>query len=289
MSRNFACFILSHGRPDNVRTYKALKSGGYTGQIYILCDNEDKTLDQYKKNYGDQVITFNKTEYAKQVDACDNYNMRNSIVYARNYNFVLARKMGITHFLQLDDDYNYFAWVLDQDDQYVTSGSLMRTVLDRVFDAYLDYLDLSGIHSVAMAQGGDLLGGADGFLKKYIAGQFRRKAMNTFFFKTDTNITLRGRVNDDVNLYVEGGRKGEIYLTCFRTRVEQPDTQQNSGGCTDVYLKLGTYIKSFYSVMVAPSCVKIAIMHSKHSRLHHAVSWNNCCPVIIDEKYRKPR
>jgi hypothetical protein len=289
MSRNFACFILSHGRPNKVHTYRSLKNAGYTGKIYILCDNEDKTINQYKETYGDQVIVFDKTKYAKHVDACDNYNVRNSIVYARNYNFALAREMGITHFLQLDDDYTYFAWVLDHLNEYVSTGSIMKTCLDEVFNCYLDFLDSTNVDSLAMAQGGDLLGGMDGFLKKYIKGHYRRKAMNTFFFKSAANPVFRGRVNDDVNLYVEGGRKGQIYLTCFRTEIFQPQTQQESGGCTDIYKKLGTYIKSFYSVMVAPSCVKIAIMHSKHSRLHHAVSWNNCCPVIIDEKYRKPR
>jgi hypothetical protein len=288
MSRNFACFILSHGRPDNVRTYKALEAGGYTGKIYILCDNEDKTLDQYKINYGDKVIVFNKTEYAKQVDACDNYNMRNSIVYARNYNFVLARKMGITHFLQLDDDYTNFGWTLNHQDEYITSN-VKTKMLDSVFGLYLETLDAAKISSIAFAQGGDLIGGEDGFLKKYTKGIYSRKAMNSFFFNANQDIVFRGRVNDDVNLYVEGGRHGLVFLTCFRNRLWQPETQQNAGGCTDIYKKLGTYIKSFYSVMVAPSCVKIAMMHSKYSRLHHAVSWNNCCPVIIDEKYRKPR
>jgi hypothetical protein len=289
MSRNFACFILSHGRPDNVRTYKALKAGGYTGKIYILCDNEDKTLDQYKSNYGDQVIVFNKTEYSKQVDACDNYNMRNSIVYARNYNFVLARKIGVTHFLQLDDDYTGFGWTLNHQDEYITSDT-STNMLDDVFNAFLDFLDCKNIETVAFAQGGDLIGGELGtYLQHHIQGKYRRKAMNSFFFKSSNDSVFRGRVNDDVNLYVEGGRKGKIYLTNMSFRLWQPETQKNSGGCTDVYLKLGTYIKSFYSVMVAPSCVKIAMMNSENQRIHHAVSWNNCCPVIIDEKYRKPR
>ena len=45
----FCAFILSHGRPDKVYTYKALQASGYTGDIIILCDNEDKTIHQYRK------------------------------------------------------------------------------------------------------------------------------------------------------------------------------------------------------------------------------------------------
>jgi hypothetical protein len=288
MSRNFACFILSHGRPDSVLTYKGLRNCGYTGNIYILCDNEDKTINQYKEIYGNQVIVFDKTKYAKHVDACDNYDMRNSIVYARNYNFVLAREMGVTHFLQLDDDYGKFGWVLNHLLELDNSSSIKS--LDKIFNCFLDYLDRSKIETIAFAQGGDLIGGHDGtFVQNFMKGKYARKAMNSFFFNASNASVFRGRVNDDVNLYCEGGRKGKIFLTNAMIRLWQPQTQQNSGGCTDVYLKLGTYIKSFYSVMVAPSCVKIAMMNSENQRIHHAVSWNNCCPVIIDEKYRKPR
>ena len=36
---NFAVFILTHGRADNVKTHDSLKRCGYTGKIYILIDN----------------------------------------------------------------------------------------------------------------------------------------------------------------------------------------------------------------------------------------------------------
>ena len=102
--RRFATFILTHGRADNVLSYRALKKGGYTGQIYLLVDNEDKQLQKYLDNYGDEVIVFDKMKVAESVDACDNYGKRNSVVFARNYNFAIARELGLTHFWQLDDD-----------------------------------------------------------------------------------------------------------------------------------------------------------------------------------------
>ena len=42
IKENFAVFILTHGRPDNVITYNTIKSSGYTGRIFIIIDNEDK-------------------------------------------------------------------------------------------------------------------------------------------------------------------------------------------------------------------------------------------------------
>lgn len=56
---------------------------------------------------------------------------------------------------------------------------------------------------------------------------------------------------------------------------------------TEMYLELGTYVKSFYTVMYHPSGVDIRFMGNKHMRLHHSVHWNNCVPCIVPEKYKK--
>lgn len=53
------------------------------------------------------------------------------------------------------------------------------------------------------------------------------------------------------------------------------------------YLDKGTYIKSFYSVMFSPQCVKVADMGQKHRRFHHRISWNNCVPLILSEEFKK--
>jgi len=72
-------------------------------------------------------------------------------------------------------------------------------------------------------------------------------------------------------------------------RLQQIVTQQNAGGLTEIYLDLGTYTKSFYSVMYAPSCVKISEVGTNDKRIHHQVSWKHTVPKILDEQYRKPR
>jgi hypothetical protein len=80
MPDTFAVFILSHGRANNVKTYKALQRSGSTGKIYILVDDEDKQLSQYKEIYGDKVIVFSKDEVATYTDAGDNFGKRNVIL-----------------------------------------------------------------------------------------------------------------------------------------------------------------------------------------------------------------
>ena len=149
------------------------------------------------------------------------------------------------------------------------------------------YID-SGAKTIAMSQGGDFIGG-DGseVAKLHRQGSFSRKVMNSFFCSTDRPFKFMGRINEDVNLYTENGLRGSLFITTPRIRLEQIQTQANSGGLTDIYLDLGTYIKSFYSVMYAPSCVKITEMGVTNRRLHHMVKWKNVCPMVISEEYKK--
>lgn len=78
-------------------------------------------------------------------------------------------------------------------------------------------------------------------------------------------------------------------LTYTDVVITQIQTQKQKGGMSEQYLDSGTYLKSFYSVMCCPSCVTINMMGGKKDtmRLHHNVSWNNCTPKIISDKYKK--
>ncbi len=47
-----------------------LKKCGYTGKIYFIVDNEDKTIEQYQKNYGiENLKIFDKKAMADEVTA----------------------------------------------------------------------------------------------------------------------------------------------------------------------------------------------------------------------------
>ena len=60
MRSDFVAFILTHGRPNRVKTYELLRKCGYTGRIVLVIDNEDKTAQEYFDKYGDDVVVFNK-------------------------------------------------------------------------------------------------------------------------------------------------------------------------------------------------------------------------------------
>ena len=92
-----------------------------------------------------------------------------------------------------------------------------------------------------------------------------------------------------MNTYVLLGSRGELMFTYTPVMITQKQTQSNPGGWTEVYLERGTYVKSFYSVIVNPSAVKIAEMGDKHKRIHHSVNWDRCVPQILNEKWKKRR
>ena len=287
MRNDFVVFILTNGRADNVLTYKTLRKQGYTGRIILLVDNEDEQIDQYKELYKDEVYVFDKQKAIDITDSGDNFNKRNSVVFARNYNFIVAKKLGYKYFLQLDDDYNGFRYTFDNNRNYITKSIRIRN-LDSVIEIMLDFYIQSGALSLAMSQGGDFIGGEGSNVAKLERrGKFSRKLMNSFFCCVDKPLKFSGRLNEDVSLYTERGNKGALFITIPRIRLEQTDTQKDSGGNQNIYLELGTYVKSFYSILYAPSCISISEMGVVDRRLHHRVSWRNACPMILREEVKK--
>lgn len=234
MKSNFAVFILSHGRADNVLTINTLRKIGYTGKIYIIIDNEDNQAEKYKKLKDvEDVIIFDKEKEMKFTDTADNYKDHRLVVYARNKCHDIAKDLGLEYFLELDDDYTGFGIRYDNN------------------------------------------------------GKLSRKAMNCFFCKTDRPFKFSGSTNEDVNAYITYGNRGKLMFTIADICMDQLQTQSNSGGLTDIYLDNGTYVKSFYSVIHQPQCVRISTMGNKFRRIHHKILWEHCTPKIINQKYKK--
>jgi len=282
--RKFAVFILSHGRPDNVITYRTLRNQGYTGKIFIIVDDEDKTIEQYKQTFKDQVVVFSKKDYEGKFDIMDNFNNNKVIVYARNACYDIARNLGLDYFFEYEDDYTQFQYRFIEKDHL--RGKTVKN-LDKVMNALITCLDETKSDTIAFAQGGDFIGGASSFNQN----TFKRKAMNSFVFRVNKNsskdITFIGRMNDDVNTYLTQGRVGKLFFQIVNINLVQKATQSNSGGNTDIYKSFGTYVKSFYSVMAAPDCCKINLMGRTDKRIHHTIKWRNAVPLIVDEKFRK--
>ena len=138
-----------------------------------------------------------------------------------------------------------------------------------------------------MSQGGDHIGGQNSNYNKSI--RTKRKAMNSMFMRTDAPVSFVGKVNEDATAAALESMRGRLILTLMGVSLTQGQTQQNDGGLTDIYKDQGTYVKSMYSVMYAPSAVKVKNMVVGEKRLHHIVDYNACAPKIIREVHRKTK
>jgi hypothetical protein len=273
-NKDFAVFILTHGRPDNVKTLSTLKKCGYTGKIYFIVDNEDKTIEQYQKNYGiENVKIFDKKAMANEVDEGNNFDERRTITHARNACFKIAKEIGITYFVQLDDDYYYFGY------RYDTGAKIIKN-MDRVFEIMLSFYKSVNIKSIAFGQGGDHIGGFSGI-------KLKRKCMNSFFCSTEREFQFVGAMNEDVNTYTTLGSRGEVFFTFTNLQLDQKDTQSQTSGITDMYQRFGTYCKAFTTMMMQPSSVKVSMMNSNNPRIHHSIKWVNTTPMILEERLKK--
>jgi hypothetical protein len=273
-NNNFAVFILTHGRPNNQKTLKLIRNRGYTGKIYFIVDNEDKTLNEYINNFGSEFVKiFDKKKYADDIDEGNNFDNRKVIIHARNASFDIALNLGLDYFIQLDDDYYSLGY------RYL-EGEKKINNLDKVFEIMLNFYKNVNIKSIAFSQGGDHIGGFSGI-------KLKRKCMNSFLCSTKRRFNFVGSINEDVNTYTTLGSRGNVFFTFTNINLSQGDTQSNTGGMTDEYISTGTYVKSFHTVLMHPSGVKVSMMNSKNPRIHHSISWKNTVPLIISEKHKK--
>lgn len=292
MPDDFAALILTHKRPDRQYTVDLLRRSGYTGKVYLVVDDQDPTLPEYQRRYGDMVIVFDKREAWAMTDDADNTGGMKGVVYARNMCWSIAKRLGLRHFIELDDDYTGFALRFNSKLNY--GWFTIKTTLDSVIKAMVQWLDdCPQLTCVAMSQGGDHIGGSDSSINRDGCG-CKRKVMNTFVCSVDRPFNFYGRINEDATAYVTLGRRGQVFLTALQIQCRQLETQTNAGGLTEIYLDAGTYYKSFLSVMWEPSCVKVSAMGSPekgqagHYRLHHWIDWKRAVPCIVRESLRKP-
>ena len=282
---SFCVFILSYGRAKDVRTAKTLldKDGSFSQDYYIVCSDDDKQLPVYLEEYGDRVLVFNKESMAPHIDMGDNFDKRNVVIFARTICFSFAEKLGYRYFVQFDDDYHKFMNRYIYDKQMLVHQNI--TDFDRMFRVHLDFLKSTPCTVVAMAQGGDFIGGAGN--NNALKGH-KRKVMNSFFCDCERPFYFYGTMNEDATYYAHASRMGILVFTLYGWMLDQAGTQANSGGLTEIYLESGTYLKSFYSVMFSPSNTKIGKLGSgAGERIHHQINGRAAFPEIIDEKYSK--
>ena len=279
----FVVIVLCHNRPNDTTTPATLRNSGYTGNIILLLDDEDETIDQYRKNFPDlQIGIYSKDRYMQFIDSMDNLRNKRCAVYARNACFDVAGDNGYEYFCQMDDDYTSIPY------RYIEDGKLYRdnnSNLDEVFKAYLEFMETNEhIGSVAFAEPGDFTGGVTSYLN---VQKYRLKCMGSWICYVNRRLIFTGTMNDDVTTYSLYGSRGMLFYTFNFIMIDTPPTQTVKGGMTELYLGTGTYMKTFYTMLSCPSFVKVGMYGDHHYRIHHNFKWDNAVPKLISGRYKK--
>ena len=277
----FAVFILSHGRANDVKTAKTLTEQNYTGDWYIVIDNEDDQEPIYREKYGERVIVFDKKAVADRTDTGDLDDDRRVGVFARNKIQDLARDLGYKYHLQFDDDFSNVKY------RYYADGNLRsKNVknLDDIFFSMVKYMDnCPKITWLSFGLPNYYLGGIEN--AKW-AQQMIPKTMGSFLMRADHPVAFSMRMNDDITTCAIEQSRGNLAYTYLPLMVDTPATQHASGGMTDIYRDNGTYRKTFYSVLVGPSFAKVSRETQTH-RIHHRIDFGNCVPKLLSDKWKK--
>lgn len=277
---NFCVLIISYGRADNCRTARWLEKMHFSAPWYIVCSTDDGQLEQYKKRYGERVIVFDKDDI--EFDRMNNFKMKNVGSYARQACFSIARGLGFRYFLSLDDDYSALHW------RYVNSSkkrlcSCKCAHLERMCEAMLLFLDSSEkIQEVAFCTDAMMLGGANA------AVAYRDvvyKAVNTHFCDTQKWINYYGTFCDDMNAYLEGNRRGELFMATPLCTIQLNEFETGDGGMTAAYKSWDKFYRVFCCIMLSPSVGKLA--GSEKWQLKFPVKMDSYVPKILPETYKK--
>ena len=277
MRDDFAVFILSHGRAKEISTNDALKNAGYTGKTYIIVDDLDDQLSDYKERFGEQVIVFDKKAWAEKTDTVTSTSELRPVVFARNACYSIAENLGIKFFTEFDDDLMTFMFRYDE------NGSLKSkkiSEMDSVFDAMIEFQEQAGLVSLGIACDAGMIGGVNGNFRKKLL----RSIHQAFILRTDMPIEFKGILNEDgiaTALCSHTGRLAFEYTGICQTC---PARSTNNGGLSDLYRANDEYVRAFYTIIAVPSSQKIYVRNS-----HVTLKSSSDCsyPRIINERWKK--
>ena len=275
LKNNVGVFILSHGRADNVVTYKVLRNQGYTGKIYIVCDDEDEQLPLYKKNF-ENVIVFSKKDI--KFDVGDNLHKLTKVSsIARNA--IVKLKKDVEFVLMLDDDYKGFNYK-------IPNGNALKSTkiknFDKLIDTYVDFLKTNeNILSLSFGTAGDYVGGTNNKVKDGIYFNGR----NSFLFRANENFEFKGRIMEDVTTPAYHNSVGKFFITVLGVQIDVVSRENNTGGIKYKEYELNDYWQYFYPVLWNPSAIKVRA--NKDGTFIKNVTAENLIPKILSDRWKK--
>ena len=277
---NFACIIISHGRPDSIPTVSALNKAGYVGKYFILIDDEDKCAEKYLTNYNDHVIIFHKQDFIDNNNSLFNKTMRNVAVHARNAAEYTAKQLKWDYYLLLDDDITNFS--IRYIDECLHRTKLLN--LTDVISEYMEYMHTANIATVGLAHEGMFIGGSTRIFD--CASHARNRLLaNAFLRDVRYEIIWGPDMCEDFITSINENIRAHVWVTLpfigIQCRKQGMHKSKDDGGNSVAYINNGNYGVSKYAILAHPDCYRIA-----RNLWFECVSYDITVPKIISDKYK---
>lgn len=219
-------YIISKGRP-RCTTARTLTRIGYPGEWFIVCGNNDETLDEYKANWGDRVIVFDWYEEIKHTDTLDNFGFEikaSGACPVRNVVARISRERGEERHWQLDDDYNKFAAIKNINGR-LRNRRLLGKELERWLLCIAKFGDKAKLPNVGF--GPALIESAPENWRK-----MKRRIFNAHNMINDENIRTEwvSRLNDDLINAINTWKSGKPEFSSHFASMTMETTQAEAGG-----------------------------------------------------------
>lgn len=277
-------YIISHGRPNNQKTYNLLRSRGYTGNIKIVVDNEDKTIiDYYKAVESDantEIGVFNKQEFIDSTDTGMLEPMRNFAVFARNAVEQDARESGYDYFWVFDDDLTSIRLRYIEGDSLKSLSITMN--LDKIFSMVENYVKDANIDTLSFGTANNYIGGKD---TVFIENSKHRMCYNVFLRKTSSPVDWLLNMCEDRITSLKYSTLGQVWMQLLCIQIDTaPIGGKIDGGNSEVYRTLNELTQVFFPIVTFPNCNKIRFIKGHFVNTYVEP---NMCPKIVSDRYRE--
>lgn len=285
---NFAIFITTHERSQCQLSLSTLRNSGYTGQIYLIIDNEDRQINNYQKyiNENTSILIFDKKKIASNADCFVSFNLNNipkAVLFARISVEEFAKELKLKYFIVMDDDIKKLSYRICNKDDKLSEITMFN--FDKVCKIYCEYLEDAKIAMLGCGNETSYFGGI-----KCFESDCQRRCFNMFFRNTSINFSWTSAMNEDYISSICNGKAGKIIFELKTIKLVAEVANKNNhtniiGGMSEYYKKTTDYERSFYAVLANPSCYSVAF--SLKNKMIIKSQWNNAIPKIISDKYKK--
>lgn len=281
MINKFAIFIITHGRPTNQRTLYLLRTIGYTGDYYLVLDDEDETLQQYYALYDNsKILVFSKEKYCKLTDTGFVTPFKKFAVFARNAVEDFAQSLNYEFFAIFDDDITNFR--IRYDNLGKLKSHSCAGIFDEILDTCINFMRSTHISCTAFGSTNMYRAGIDCLY----TNSDRVRLCNCAFIR-NCNIRVFWRLNfvEDLITSLDYNRNGDVWLQLLPIQVEFGASEGVVlGGNSSGYNDFGKYNLNFMPTIVYPDC-NLCTYH--HNSFHTTLLTQYSMPKIISSLYKK--